>query len=364
MNQINNLIVIPSLGFWWWTENLCSTLWIEFYNKWYNIQYFTFYDKKDKYQFKWEEYCLSESKTNVLWNIYKLFKRAFEIKKYCKKYWITKCLSFISDANFSTIISRFFWNKSKIYISVEYSIDAYNGSLYHCLIKLLYKYADKIIVHTQYEYDNLIKNYKINNDNVVLIPNFIDINNIQKLFSEKLDMYEKLFENGKFSFISIWSLKKVKNQEFMIKTFNKLNEKYKNIQLIILWDWKNKESLKKIANGDVHFLWAQKNVFKFLSKSNCFLLTSKSESFSIAILEAMVSNLPIISTRTQWPTEILDNGIYGILVEDSEKDLYSAMERILINKKLRDYYRQKSNERVQIYKKECIIGLWETVFNE
>ena len=100
----------------------------------------------------------------------------------------------------------------------------------------------------------------------------------------------------------------------MVKTFIKLNEKYKNIQLIILWDWGEKTNLQKIANNNVYFLWNQGNVFKFLNKSDCFLLTSKSESFSIAILEAMACNLPIISTRTQWPSEILEGGKYWILV--------------------------------------------------
>ena len=145
----------------------------------------------------------------------------------------------------------------------------------------------------------------------------------------------------------------------MIKAFNKLNEKYPYIQLLILWDWELKFELNQISNKNVHFLWNQSNVYPFLLNSDCFLLSSISEAFPNVILEAMACNLPIISTQTQWSTHILcpDNE-YGINVESNNQEMfYRAMKRIVSDGKFSKYYSLKSMQRIKHFNRSRIINL-------
>ncbi len=343
----NILIVIPSLKLWWWAEKVASKIWSKFYDLWYKTKYFTFYNAEKKYNYLWDEYCLNE---NLNWNViskfFKLFTRAYQIKRFCKKEWIDTVFSFMEDANFSSIVSKFLWNKVKINISIRHSISDYWKWIYHRLIRFLYKYADNIVVLTQFEKNNLIKTFNIKKEKIKVIPNAIDIDLIKKLKDQDLWEYENLFDN-KFTFITVWRLHKIKNQELIIKCFNKLSNKYSDIQLLILGDWELREKLEKLSNENVHFLWNQDNPYKFLNKSNCFLLSSLNEAFPNTMLEAMACWLLIISTEAQWPNEILDSWKYGILTKNNdEKEFYSAMEGILINENIYKKYLKYSKIRI------------------
>jgi glycosyltransferase involved in cell wall biosynthesis len=65
----------------------------------------------------------------------------------------------------------------------------------------------------------------------------------------------------------------------------------------------------------VHFLGFQENPAVFLANLDLFLLSSISEGFSIATIQAMASGLPVIVTRSGGPQEIVTHGEDGWMVE-------------------------------------------------
>jgi len=348
------LILIPSLRLWWWAEKIAVQIWNGLQKKWYNISYLTFYCYEKEYEFLWSEYCLNDSlNSSFVWKIFRFLFRGYKIKRFCEENNIDIIISFMEEWNFPAILSKLYGNSSKIIISIHHEISNYKKWCFYWFIKLLYRFADNIVVLTKFEKDNLIKNFNCNKNKISVISNGIDIDRINLMKRESLWEYESLFYD-KFSFISIWRLEKIKNQELMINSFLKLNEKYTNTQLIVLWDWKEKNNLQKIANNNIHFLWNQNNVFKFLNNSNCFIITSISEAFCIAILEAMSCWLPIISTKTQWANEIIWN-LYWLLVNNDIESLYDAMENLYLNKEISNYYKNLSIKRVRDYDMKPIL---------
>ena len=54
-----------------------------------------------------------------------------------------------------------------------------------------------------------------------------------------------------------------------------------------------------------------------LKHADCFVVSSKVESFSVVLVEALAAGVPVVSTNCPYgPPEILKNGEYGILVEN------------------------------------------------
>lgn len=75
----------------------------------------------------------------------------------------------------------------------------------------------------------------------------------------------------------------------------------------------------------VDFLGLQQNPYKYMSRSDCFLLTSLWEGFGIVIAEALICGCPIVSTDCRHgPEEILDGGKYGELTPVGDPVAISA----------------------------------------
>ena len=54
-----------------------------------------------------------------------------------------------------------------------------------------------------------------------------------------------------------------------------------------------------------------------LKQADCFVVSSKIESFSVVLVEALAAGVPVVSTNCPYgPPEILKNGKYGLLVEN------------------------------------------------
>ncbi|WP_438479171.1 glycosyltransferase [Oleiharenicola lentus] len=79
--------------------------------------------------------------------------------------------------------------------------------------------------------------------------------------------------------------------------------------LVILGDGPQRAALEKLAAGDprIHFLGYRAAVHECLREFDLFVSPSREESFGLAILEAMSTGAPIISTATAGPSEFLQD---------------------------------------------------------
>ena len=209
---------------------------------------------------------------------------------------------------------------------------------------------DCIVTINETMKNGYLKNY--NNKEIVKIYNFLDFDLIEKKAEEKLEK-----DYGKY-IISVGSLTENKNHKLLINAFKILKEKYKiSEKLLILGEGKERENLKKhikelTLGNDVLLLGQKENPYKYIKNSELYVLSSKNESFSLTLVEAMSLKKLVISVKSNGPIEILEDNKYGILIENNADEMAEKINYYLKNKDERKKYEELGYERAKDFSKE------------
>jgi glycosyltransferase involved in cell wall biosynthesis len=124
--------------------------------------------------------------------------------------------------------------------------------------------------------------------------------------------------------------------DVLIKAFATLHMTHPEVELWLVGDGPYRSELEALVRRlglteSVRFLGLQGRpaVSRLLSKCSLFVLPSRVEPFGIAIIEALASGKPVVSTKVGGIPEIIENGTNGILVEpDDPQALCEAMRMV------------------------------------
>lgn len=148
--------------------------------------------------------------------------------------------------------------------------------------------------------------------------------------------------NGKLLFVTVGRLSEQKGYDRLLKVCKELNSKY-DFELWIIGSGNDEIKLRNFIEqnnlNNIKLLGAKENPYKYIAKADWFICSSTWESFGIAIQEAIVLDIPIISTYCPGACELLDSSCHGLIVENSEKGIFDGMNKALSEECLSNYYR-------------------------
>lgn len=97
----------------------------------------------------------------------------------------------------------------------------------------------------------------------------------------------------------------------------------------------------------------------FYSSGSIFISTSRWEGFGLVLTEAMATGLPVVSFSNHGPTEILKDGMYGVLVENYDISKFSnELKELMLFKEKREKLQQYSIERAADFSSRIILKEW------
>lgn len=182
---------------------------------------------------------------------------------------------------------------------------------------------------------------------VIVVYNPIDVKKITRL-SEAF----RPTKPQKFTIITSGRLTPPKKPDRVLR----IARKFKDHGIDVLFRWIGDGELrdelmtlrKELGVEDmVDFLGFQKNPFPFVKQADMMFCCSGYEGFCLVICEAMCLGVPVVSTKTSGPIEILDNNRYGLLTGHSDEEMFMAVKRMVEDSSLRAYYSAQGRIRVQ-----------------
>jgi glycosyltransferase involved in cell wall biosynthesis len=110
-----------------------------------------------------------------------------------------------------------------------------------------------------------------------------------------------------------------KDQAGLIRSFRRVNEQLPDTALLLVGEGELRKDLEVTAAEEgvtdrVHFLGDRNDVHELLQGLDLFVLSSVSEGYSLALLEAGAAALPIVATDVGGNSEIIHDGKTGRLV--------------------------------------------------
>lgn len=207
----------------------------------------------------------------------------------------------------------------------------------------IYKNYDKLVSVSkscrEANMRNLSQIFSISIDKFYDVENTINAKKVLALSKIKPKNINKNFNNcNGAKFINVARLSAEKDHLKLIKAFDKfIRQTNFNANLFIVGYGYLEEELKNLTNSlhvknRVFFLDYQANPYYYMKNSDLFIFSSNYEGQGLVLMEAMLVNLPIITTNIEGVQNTI-NGTKILAVDNSEEGLIEGMT-MFINRKI------------------------------
>ncbi|MBD2766414.1 glycosyltransferase [Hymenobacter sp. BT664] len=274
------------------------------------------------------------------------------------------------------------------------------------LIPTLYNRADRIVTVSRDIIPELITGFGVKPEKLLTINNFFEVAQIEAKSQEPLSEAEAAVYAESPILVTSGRLTQQKNQRPLLAAFAALLRR-RPAKLVFIGDGELRDALVTHArelglrvyaawetsapptvDRDVYFLGLQQNPFKYLRPAAAFVFPSAWEGFPMALGEAMVCGLPVLSADCPTgPREMLapatatpatplrhaERGAYGILLPMltqpstlvADQAVWTdAMDAVLTDPAVRSRLGELARERMQDFTRERIFNQWLKLFEE
>jgi glycosyltransferase involved in cell wall biosynthesis len=258
---------------------------------------------------------------------------------------------------YHTMITAYYCRKNSIpyIIRPHGTLDPFirkNGKLkkffYHKLIENRNLNSAAFVHYTAQEEKELAHDELDLSSSAYVAPLGINISDFEKVLKDEAFHRKFEFLNNKFVFLFLGRLHYKKGLDLLVKAFSKMVKTYGNIHLLIVGPDEGKYQQKILQwiieeniENDVTFLGmlSGKEKAEAYAISDVFVLPSYSENFGITVIEAMVSNVPVIISNQVNIAKEVSEAEAGIIIDCDVDQLRDAMGEIYKNEKLRESLR-------------------------
>lgn len=221
-----------------------------------------------------------------------------------------------------------------IILTTEQNINVDQSKLREWLKKLTYKLADGVAAISTAVKNYTIKEYNVLESKIVIIPNDVDVAEMEKRLKIKDLRLDKSASDKKI-LLTVGRLVEQKGQKYLLEAFGLLKNR-ENLELWLAGDGILRAELEVQAKklgiaSQVKFLGTRSDIPQLLAQADIFVFPSLWEGLGIAVLEAAIAKKPIVASSVDGILDIIKSGKSGLLVPPGDSQALSASIEFMLN---------------------------------
>lgn len=198
-----------------------------------------------------------------------------------------------------------------------------NWAIFYPIEKFCARYTDVLITINKEDYALAQKKIKVKQ--IEYVPGVgIDVSKFADCVVDKSAKRKELnLPNDAFLMLSVGELNKNKNHEAVIRALARVENK--NLYYIIAGEGDLRDYLLNLADElgvkeRVKLLGQRNDVKELYKTADLYLHPSYREGLPVAVVEALASGIPIVCTNIRGNSDVVRDGINGILVGANDVD--------------------------------------------
>ena len=209
-----------------------------------------------------------------------------------------------------------------------------NWLLYYPVEKWLSRYTDVLITINKEDYERA-KTFKAGR--VCYVPGVgIDLKKFNVGYVDKEQKRKEIgVASDDFVLLSVGELIPRKNHEVVIQAMSvlKQNGGLEHIEYVICGQGAYEVDLKKLAEelsvaDHIHFLGYRNDISEICNCADLFVFMSHQEGLPVALMEAMACGLPAVCSNIRGNTDLIDDGVTGLISNNTPEELAGAIDRM------------------------------------
>jgi N-acetyl-alpha-D-glucosaminyl L-malate synthase BshA len=178
--------------------------------------------------------------------------------------------------------------------------------------------SDGVTSISNYLKDKTVESFGVTRP-IEVIPNFVNCDVYTPITDEgtRAAARARYAKPGEAILLHLSNFRPVKRVVDVVKVFAQVVKEVP-AQLLLVGDGPDRSAAEWLAhdlkiNEKVHFLGKQDRVNELLPLADLMVMPSQLESFGLAALESMACKVPSIATRVGGVTELIEDGVTGLL---------------------------------------------------
>lgn len=275
----------------------------------------------------------------------------FALRREIKTWKPDVVLSFLQSANAMAILAKIFGAKCRLVVSERCDPDE-RSWLNRWFERSFYRKADVVVCQSSKVIDFFPEKHR---RNCVVIPNPIAADAIPPRYDGE----------RRHTVVGVGRLDGQKNFKMLISAFSKLPEQFSDYTLEIygggVQEKELQEHIEAMGVQDrAHLMGIKKGVMHYIADVALYVMSSDFEGFPNALVEAMATGIPVISTdfSTGVAKDIVgeENGI--VIPVGDETALVDAMTKMLSDESRWDEISRANRELLETLSESRVMTLW------